>query len=112
MAIALICQDMSPPIARSPRMYRSSCSGLPSCGQRGDYAADNLAAQKHPEVTDSADRYGLHVDVGRHRPEAGHDHVEWGGECEPSHAVRYRRAGESAKLWRNFPQRTTEHTDT
>ena len=45
-------------------------------------------------MTDAADRYGLHLGVGRHRPQARHDHVERGRECQPPHAVRYRRAGD------------------
>ena len=65
--------------------------------QRGDDAADDLPAEEHPEVADPADRYGLHLGVGRHRPQARHDHVECGRECQPSHAIRYRRGGESAQ---------------
>ena len=48
-------------------------------------------------MTDAADRYGLRLGVGRHRPQARHDHVERGRECQPPHPVRYRRAGESAQ---------------
>ncbi len=66
------------------------------CGQRGNHAADDPPTQKHPEVADAADRYGLHLGVGRHRPETGHDHVECGREHEPPHAIRYRLGGESA----------------
>ena len=63
-------------------------TGLPLCEQRGDYAADNLPTHEHPEVADVTNLYGLHLGVGRHRSEAGHDHVECGRECQPPHAVR------------------------
>jgi len=65
-----------------------------SC-QRGDYATDNLLAQEHPEMADTADHYGLHFGVGRHRPQAGHDHVERRRECQSTDARRQRRASDS-----------------
>ena len=42
----------------------SQWAGLPRCRQHGDYAADNLRAQKQPEVANAAERHGLDVDVG------------------------------------------------
>ena len=62
------------------RQNMRAVRGLPVRGQRGDYAADDLPAQEHPEVADAADRHGLHVGVCRHRPEARHNHVECGRE--------------------------------
>jgi hypothetical protein len=42
----------------------SQWAGLPRCRQHGDYAADNLRAQKQPEVANAAEHHGLYVDVG------------------------------------------------
>jgi hypothetical protein len=69
--------------------------GPPSSCQRGDYATDNLLAQEQPEMADTADRYGLHFGVGRHRPQARYDHVERRRECQPTDARRQWRASDS-----------------
>ena len=37
----------------------------PLCGQRGDYAADNLPAQEHAEMTDARSKQQLAVDPRR-----------------------------------------------
>ncbi|MDT5263866.1 MAG: hypothetical protein QOI90_492, partial [Mycobacterium sp.] len=51
-------------------------SSLVICGQCRDDTSDNPRAQEHPEVADAVELHGLHVGVGGHRPDAGHDHVE------------------------------------
>ena len=66
-------------------------SWLVVCGQCGDDAADNLPAQEHPEVTDAADCHGLHFGLARYRPNAGHNDVELGRDCQPPHAVGHWR---------------------
>jgi hypothetical protein len=71
--------------------------GRSLCGQRGDDAVDHLPTQQHPRGDRRRRPLRSAVSVGRHRPEAGHDHVECGRECQPPHAVRHRSGGQSAQ---------------